>query len=745
MNALLTPLLFALLHDQLPATPQAELVRGHDGRLVVSGADFAARFDAAGLEFEGAGGATLQLGAVELRRGADRLALAPRAPSADGARATFERAPGVLEHFEATSAGIEHSLVVEGPFGVSGDLVVRVELGGANAELGERLADGSHHFGDVTYGHLFGIDADGDRVDGDVRLVDGGFELVLPADFVDAADWPITLDPLIGSGSSMSQPSGIDSAGLGERDYESDAAYDATTGWYLSVWRRQIVEPGTGGLGAPPTLIKNRVMYRRLNSDGGAVGAPVSISGNNSFEPRIASVNRNDAFAVTWLENVGSETRLMFRAFAAATGVPTGAAIEIASDDLGEIEYHDVAGESSPSILVSSRAFVVWLDGNGVLKLTRVSVPSASAPTIVDTTTIAADPGIFDSWGDVSISRCTNSEGRMVVALERYSALSNFNRISALTIDRAAAVITAPSTISGSDIDATNPSIDGGGSAPSRWVVAWDNDESTWVGGYFELHAVALTGTASPSPNTLTAGAVVTHANAGLEFRPSVGWRNGMAVVASNADHSIAVRMLCDATAQIGELASTVYPASFLFGSEDRGERAVVALRSSGGNTTATEGMILWRRVNDDIAIELQSQVWRRMYNAFDPNATTSILALGCGNVGAIGVPTPPAIGNADFRVELSGAKPGAAIAILNIAAPQPLATCGSCTFAALGTLHVMPIVGGEAVKNLPIPCNPSLAGVQADVQWIVYEPGVVPCAAVPDFGVTGLLRLTLN
>jgi hypothetical protein len=718
--------------------------RADDGRLVARSAGYEARFDAAGMAFgEPNSLPAVSLGAREVRRGDARVALADGATHTSGARVSIERGLGVVEHFDARADGIEHSLVLDGPVGASGDLVVRVELGGANAQLGERLADGSHQFGDVSYGRLFGIDADGDRVDGDVRLVDGGFELVLPAAFVDTADWPITLDPLIALGSAITLPSGVDNDDFGESDHENDCAYDATTGWYLHVWRRRTKESVAGPFGTTITVTKERVMYRRLSTIGNPVGTELELTNNDSYAPRVASVNRHDTFAVTWLEDVGDETRLMYRVYAASTGVATSAAIVIATAPLGEIAYHDLAGESSPSPLVAGRAFVVWVDAAGALELARVDAFSASAPSIGGITTIAA-PGLFETWHQVSVARCTNSEGRLVIAAVREGTLTGSRRVVALTIDRNGTVLTAPATISGPDIEVLNPSVDGGGAAPSRWVVAWDEGAAGFFGATFDLRAAALQVVDSPSV-ALTAGTAVTLGTASQEFQPSVGWRPGMAIVAARNESDIDVRMLCDTTAAVGEAPSTVFASSNSGFLHTSGGLPTVVLRSSGGNTSEHEGLILWRRAEVSTVNDSEFEIWRRRYDAFDPNATTSILALGCGNVGVIDVPTPPAIGNPDFRIELTGAKPGAAIAILNIAAPAPLATCGPCSFAALETLFILPIVGGEATKALPIPCNAALAGAKADVQWIVYEPGIAPCTPVPDFGATGLLRLTLN
>jgi hypothetical protein len=331
-----------------------------------------------------------------------------------------------------------------------------------------------------------------------------------------------------------------------------------------------------------------------------------------------------------------------------------------------------------------------------------------------------------------------------VIAAVREGTLTGSRRVVALTIDRNGTVLTAPATISGPDIEVLNPSVDGGGAAPSRWVVAWDEGAAGFFGATFDLRAAALQVVDSPSV-ALTAGTAVTLGTASQEFQPSVGWRPGMAIVAARNESDIDVRMLCDTTAAVGEAPSTVFASSNSGFLHTSGGLPTVVLRSSGGNTSEHEGLILWRRAEVSTVNDSEFEIWRRRYDAFDPNATTSILALGCGNVGVIDVPTPPAIGNPDFRIELTGAGATASLAILNLTAVQPIQTCGSCSFAPLDILTFAPIVGGAAEIALPVPCEPSLAGAQLYAQWIVYKPGVAPCAPVPDFGASQIYEITVN
>jgi hypothetical protein len=702
-------------------------------------AAFAARYDLAGLEFEAAPDATLRLGAVELRRGDVRLALGAATPRHDGAFTMFERAPGVLERFERSPAGIEHSLVVDGPLGGDGDLVVRVELGGTNAGLGERLADGSHRFGAISYGRLFGIDADGEHTDGDVRLVPGGLELVIDDAWLDAAAWPITLDPIIGTAAIVTTPTPLSTVtDEGQRDDDPDAAYDVTSGNYLVAFVR------TTDFVPPPPLpaipgSQEKLHAQRLTSAGLPTGPLLELDATSVRQPRVANAARRDRFAVSWIDNVGLGDELNLRLVDADDGTLSGT-LNIAPED-GDIVDHDLAGESSLSTLTTSRVFAVWIDDTGDVKFARISVPASGDASLSSTFTIATDPGVSDEWKEVSIARCTNDDGDFVVALVRESSFVGTRRVYAMMVDRNGSVVTPPTLISGSDDDCRRVSVDGGGSNPSRWVVTWEEaDIVTFT--QFTLRAVALAGSGS----SLTASTIRSHGTSFTQFDAQVGWRPGMAIVAFERpfSDSISVCMLCDTTAQIGEDTSTAFdwPDTALTAYET--SDAVVALRTSGGDTSAHEGLLLCHRRSSNFAT-IDNVIATRRYDAFDPNADSQIVLPGCGGVGSLLVPTPPAIGNPDFRIELTGAGPTASLAILNLTAVQPIQTCGSCSFAPLDILTFVPIVGGAAEIALPVPCKPSLAGAQLHAQWIVYKPGVAPCAFVPDFGATQIMEITVN
>ncbi|MEO0630558.1 MAG: hypothetical protein AAFY46_07490, partial [Planctomycetota bacterium] len=82
----------------------------------------------------------------------------------------------------------------------------------------------------IHYGGVVGIDADGDRVDGSLRLVGGVLELTLPAAFVDGADYPLVLDPLVGTTLAIDDSGNADS---------NPSLASADAGGTMAVWERR--------------------------------------------------------------------------------------------------------------------------------------------------------------------------------------------------------------------------------------------------------------------------------------------------------------------------------------------------------------------------------------------------------------------------------------------------------------------------------------------------------------------------
>jgi hypothetical protein len=710
-----------------------------DGRPLAVGPDWIATFDERGATFVPALGnraprrQDLVLEARELRRGSAVVALTDDEPQARGDTVVFERAPGVEERFEATLAGLEHSLLVAGPVGSDGDLVVRVDLGGEVGAAGTRRSDGSHRFGvehgGVSYGRLFGIDANGTRCDGDVRLVPGGLELVLPATFVDSAAWPILLDPVVGSIFGISDPA-PGSPTFAEADSNPVVAFDDSTNNYMAVWERRFAANSDV-----------RVFYQRFDSNGQPVGSFFAVSTSTlAYEPRVVNLNDVDRFAISWIQELGGVKELRLRTSPAVPGSLSNTLI--LADSTSSTFDHDLAGEMVVGSGVKARAFAVWNDTTAGIQLARVLVPSAADIFVESTTTVAADPGLFDSLNTPRISRSTSSNGRLGVAWVRDNGLANTEKAYATVIDRTGAVLHTPQLVSGTNDSVRGLDIDGGGANPTRFVVAWPEQLPVLLANMY-VAALSSESALSAAPPVLASTKL-----SFLNLWVSVGWRSGSAFALFNDGGTVREQRIDPVTG------TTVGSATALFASDSSlppllfsYQNAEICMNASGGDAQEAGGVVVTQALvtnQSNPGVSIVEKITGRFVTAFSPGATVVDLGGGCGNVGTIAVPQPPAIGNGTFSIRID-ASPSATFAVLNIAAPQALQSCGACDFALPGTTFLVQIVSQSTTVNLPVPANAALAGAQALAQWFVFTPGDAPCGLVPDFSASNLVELTLN
>jgi hypothetical protein len=274
------------------------------GRPIAIGRDWECEFDATGARFLPVLGnrspvlMDLRLRAAGLRRGPLEVPFAAEAaPHVRGERVCYRRADGIVERFDTTDAGLEHSLVLERPVDGDGDLVVTITIGGNAAAHGTRAADGALCFsrgrGGVDYGKLTAIDARGARCAGELRLVPGAIEWVLPESFIEQASYPLVLDPLIGSNLQLTVPIAGALGSAFETDVDADLVHDVSTDTYLLVWQR-VYSTGT----LSPTYTTS-IRGQRLDGNGAPVGAVLAISVvDSSRSPCVASVNPSNRFAV---------------------------------------------------------------------------------------------------------------------------------------------------------------------------------------------------------------------------------------------------------------------------------------------------------------------------------------------------------------------------------------------------------------------------------------------------------------
>ncbi len=381
-------------------------------------------------------------------------------PTLQDSRAIWSRARGIEERLEFSPEGVELSfLFPERPAG-RGDLIVRGHLD-TNLELPTgHNAVGALEFsesgvGGLSIGQVSGVDADGVSVTGSTRLVDGVLELVLPAEFVDAAAYPMLLDPFIGS---------TDIVGDGFNEGTPDVAYDRDADEFLVVWSRAF------------STFDIDVRGRRLNGLGNPVGGLIFVESDDnlfSFNPSVGSAGSAGAFLVAWSESPFTFGPYAIRA--RAVGAGTGAVGTPATLSVGSAGASDpVVGDST----TDGRVLVAWSEfGAGI---------RARVPEVLSNLTLFfglfGGPGVIhvsDDSNDIrpNVSKSGSASAVWAIVWQRTVFSPSLNRQVAARMLRSDSALVSGIVQTGlSSRNEDSPDVDGEG---GRFMLAYRRDETS--------------------------------------------------------------------------------------------------------------------------------------------------------------------------------------------------------------------------------------------------------------------------
>lgn len=196
---------------------------------------------------------------------------------------------GVVEAYDVRAEGLEQTFVLPQRPTTNGELVIR---GAVASVLGATLVDdGSVRFcdgrGGVHYGRAIAVDAGGNRRAMTTQLVDGGLELRLDAAWLQQAQFPVVVDPLVA-------PVSI---GAGATVVDVAIAHDPMG--TKNVWYAECRQTGTDA----------DLRLFRCDEDGGnAVLVHADIGSWSSIEPALG-VNVPAASAVlAWTRDITSNS-----------------------------------------------------------------------------------------------------------------------------------------------------------------------------------------------------------------------------------------------------------------------------------------------------------------------------------------------------------------------------------------------------------------------------------------------------
>ena len=191
--------------DSLVRTPLAtpHFDRQADGTVWARGNSYKASFDASGATFYPFFGSEtprhfpMRLRLERATSGGEAIALAvAEKAERDGTRVAIDRG-AIDEVYETDVAGMEQTFVVESR--PRGDLKLFVSI---DTELvASEKADGfvfANEYGEVSYGRAFVREPNGAKHPVATRLVEGGVEIEVEAEYLAQATYPLVVDPYIG-------------------------------------------------------------------------------------------------------------------------------------------------------------------------------------------------------------------------------------------------------------------------------------------------------------------------------------------------------------------------------------------------------------------------------------------------------------------------------------------------------------------------------------------------------------------
>jgi hypothetical protein len=710
------------------------------GLLGVAGR-YEVRFDERGAEFVPVLGAAapedqvLGVALSALGRAGSWSSAAALAPvrGAGLASAEYARAPGVSERFELTAAGLEHSVVLESAPAGHGDLLLSFDLSGNLAPYATRQADGTWLFdgpyGDVHYGGLTAIDAEGRRAAGQVEVLDGVLTWRVGAGFLEQASYPLILDPLVATPSTL--------VGIGNNDREAEVAADELAARQLFVWKRQ--------LSATSFVVRGQM----LDFFGAPSGPLLVISSAilPDTRPRVATLNSASRFVVSWVQNDGLLDTARAAVLDAATGNQLASfVLDTAAD--GFLEAPDLCIETLGSGL--DRVYAVWHRiGTGI----RASILkpsgggfSVSAPTLLlQATQTSGNQGVL---ADISLQSNLGVDRKLAVGYLRRSTPTSSDWRAYMAVYEPSAAGTIPVLVGETLVlSSSNPAngieLDQSNAIPgaNTWTVAVSTDKPASATHDLVTRLMRLSGgslAAAPgAPTTLIASNLNGIGNFSVSTRPcktlvayeSLGLLSFLNLMTLDSQ----TNLVCDAPVVV-ELVS--------FDSRP----TIACLSATSGAYYNTVAALTWNNVSttpgnqQDIRFQAYT-----LFTDFVPN--WSDLGGGCGAAGVLNINQAgvASIGNGIFTANTSGASPVAPVSILNIAVPQLALPCGPCQFLPFETTIVSPMFAGTSGNILQIPCKASLVGKTVHMQYTVLTFGTSPCASAIDLSFSNRVSVTIG
>ncbi len=704
----------------VPAAIGQSFALGHrDGALHADGADFFGRFDGTGMAFVPALGSVaahnqpLHLRVETVARGGVAVFGEPLAaePEVQGTRAEVERWPGIQERWQVSGAGIELSYRFERPVPGHGDLEVtlavatelwpRVDADGLNFDHQDTSGQVS---GGVHVGAVTGLDAGGRTAAGFLRFVEGKLVLSLPGDFVDSAQYPLVLDPLLGAVIPLEFNPLTDDRSVALASDGDD---------YLVVWRRFTSSSDADILG------------QRVSGAGATLGSLLSISsGSGNYSAPSVGFNRlRDVYLVAyqWATGVAfGDSDIRARGVVASSG-SLGTQFNVAATidlDVQPRVTSDTGG-------FDNGLLVLYDQSPTGLRLAEVGLTAAgnlqgigAAPFI---------PGTDAQSGNGDISRSGGVNGRWLVTWTQ--AIAGVTRLRGRVYSAAATSQTNTVDLTNTPNDILSPRNDGDG---VHWLVVYERRESTGTDRDIFAQVVTLNGSDFGPYGPAVGVELDSNDN---ETDPSVAFLGSSFLVAWRDEDGapktdIGYKLLDSYTADTIENEATLDGGTQSF--DDPALASLHSGRAPGSEPSDAPALIGWPVVSNGGVGTGNISAQRFASSA------GNVTVLGGGCLGGAAATGTPAVGNSDFTLHYHPPQfLNSPTVFLMVGAVQSAIPCGSCVigvdpFASTVVPVAVGVLGNVSIP-VPIPNDNTLVGAEFFVQWANTSLLFTSC---PQYGV---------
>lgn len=622
----------------------------------------------------------------------------------------FALGHGITERFVTRADGVKHSFFFEQRPAGDGDLAVRLSVDTLLTcdaiERAEQLRFSAGNLGAVHIGAVVGIDRNGQRADGYMRFDGDNLDLVLPAAFVDSAEYPLELDPII---------SGAITAGRSFSDTNPDIAYDNSNAVYVVVYE------------SVASASDQDIWAQRITFDGIRLGNPILIdtNGYRSTKAQIGNCNSLNNFLVSWQENGTTGTwNIKCRSIDAATGNTSGIA-QVATSSAQETDC-DVGGDSYDSSPGTGLCLCVWDDSVAGIKscVVRMQNNPPTTDTYQTVTPNANEPAITKDGRNAGVWFVVSVHDSGGVNRLGFQALSFSGAL--LGTETLSSFFTYPLRTPDIDGDAQSfTAVYANGNAGGTTI---NCNHGTWDGTSIQF--------ATSSGSLVGPGTGIYPAISLMGSKYTVVWTN---VFSSLPDRLFIRQLELDSTNTCGDIQ--------LVSSAGTDYRfPALASRRSGGDSTSESGLLCYAPFNQSAG---NNGLDARLYATFGSNPAIPVAgAAGCGVGGNIGTAGSFALGNHNFEVTLSGASPTASLGlfIANTSGGSVNAICGpTCGFVTPEITYSATIAGGAAQFPIDLPCQTAFLGFQLQAQWAVFDSQPGGCSLIPLLHFSDAIELTLG